>query len=148
MNASFQEIGHEMFYGSVSLVVSILRILIPVMIIVELLLAYKVIDRIAPRLTWLTKLLGVSKEALLPMLVGLFIGVTYSAGTLMEINKQRPLSKKDFTLIAIFLFACHGVIETTFLLVNAGASLIFVCLIRLLIAMLITAVAARVIRDK
>jgi hypothetical protein len=71
------------------------------------------------------------------------MGVTYGAGTLIEINKRTPLSRRDLTLIGIFLYACHGIIETTILFAVAGGNAFFLCAIRLAIAVIITATAAR-----
>jgi len=145
MSASWNAIGHEMLFGGVSVVLNLLKIIIPLMILVEILLEYKVIDKIAPRLGWLTKLLGISKHAILPLLVGLFIGITYSAGTLMEIRARGEITKRDMGLLGVFIFSCHGIIEVTVLLVNAGGSIIFIFFVRLVIAILLTAIAARTV---
>jgi hypothetical protein len=138
--------AREMLTGSLSVVLSLARVIIPLMIVLEFLLAYKLIERFAPKLGWFRRLLGLSPDALLPLLVGLLMGVTYGAGTLIEINKRAPLSPRDFTLIGVFLYACHGVIETTILFAVAGGSAFFVCGVRLAIAVLVTAVAARLPR--
>ncbi|MDR3225503.1 MAG: nucleoside recognition domain-containing protein [Clostridiales Family XIII bacterium] len=137
----------EMLWGVVFNVIwSLVRVIIPLMILIEFILVYKVVDRIAPKFRGLCKVLGISNDALLPLLVGLLMGVTYGAGTLIEINKRTPLSKRDFTLIGIFLFACHGIIETTILFAVVGGSVFFICVVRLAIAVLVTAVAARLPR--
>jgi hypothetical protein len=140
--------AREMLTGSLSVVISLARVIIPLMIVIEFLLAYKLIERFASKLGWFRRLLGISEDALLPLLVGLLTGVTYGAGTLMEINKRTPLSTRDFTLIGVFLYACHGLIETTILFAVAGGSVFFVCAVRLAIAILITAAAARLPRIK
>jgi hypothetical protein len=138
----------EMLWGSLSVVFSLARVIIPLMIVIEFMLAYRVVERFVPKLVWLRRVIGVSDDALLPLLIGLLMGVTYGAGTLMEINKRTPLSRRDFALIGIFLYACHGIIETTILFAVAGGSIFFVCFVRLLIAVLITAAAARLPRFK
>jgi hypothetical protein len=139
--------AREMLWGTVVNVIwSLARVIIPLMILIEFMLVYKVVDRIAPKFKWLCRVLGISNDALLPLLVGLLMGVTYGAGTLIEINKRTPLSRRDLTLIGIFLYACHGIIETTILFTVAGGSAFFVCVVRLAIAVLVTAVAARLPR--
>jgi hypothetical protein len=122
---------------------SLLRIIVPLMILIEILLAYKLIARMAARLGFLARVLGIGKDALLPLLVGLFMGVSYGAGALMEINSRTPLSRRDFALMSIFIYCCHGIIETTLIFTAAGASPLFVCVFRLLAAVLVTALAAR-----
>jgi hypothetical protein len=113
------------------------------MIVIELLLVFKIAEKLAAKLGWFCRVIGISKDALLPLLVGLLMGVTYGAGTLMELNKRRPLSKRDFALICVFLYSCHGIIETTILFGIVGANVFFVSVLRLLIAVGVTAVASR-----
>ncbi len=71
------------------------------------------------------------------------MGVTYAAGTIIEINKRTPLSRKDMALVAIFMYLCHGIIETGFLFYVAGANVLVVTLGRLLLAFVVTMLAAR-----
>ncbi|MDR0596266.1 MAG: hypothetical protein LBG50_01850 [Clostridiales Family XIII bacterium] len=144
---SWQGIFFEILSGVIfNVALSLARVIIPLMILIEFMLAYKVVDRIAPAFRWLCRVLGISNDALLPLLVGLLMGVTYGAGTLIEINKRTPLSNRDLTLIGVFLYACHGIIETTVLFAVAGANVLFVCFLRLGIAVLVTAIAARLPR--
>ena len=143
MSAGLRDIAAEMLTGSLMTALNLFKIIIPLMIVIEILMAYNLARRLSLRLGWLAKLLGVGRDALLPLLVGVLMGVTYGAGTLIEINSRTPLSKKDFALIAIFFYCCHGIIETSFLFGAAGASLLFVCVLRLLIAVAVTMAAAR-----
>jgi hypothetical protein len=138
--------GMEMLTGSLSVVLSLARVIVPLMIVIEFLLVYKLVERFTPKLGWLCRVLGISRDALLPLLIGLLMGVTYGAGTLMEINKRTPLSGRDFTLIGVFLYACHGIIETSILFAVAGGSVFFVSVVRLAIAVLVTFAAARLPR--
>jgi hypothetical protein len=133
----------EMLHGTLSLILSLARVIIPLMIVIEYMLSYRLVEKVAPKLGSVRRLLGISQDALLPLLVGLLMGVSYGAGTLMEINKRTPLSPRDMTLIGVFLYACHGIIETTILFAVAGGNALFFSVIRLAIAVIITAVAAR-----
>jgi hypothetical protein len=122
---------------------NVLRVIIPLMIIIEISLRYRLIERMAASMGFLARILGVGRDALLPLLVALFMGVSYGAGAIMEINARTPLSKKDLALMALFVYCCHGVIETTFIFYVAGASPLFVCVFRLSLAVLLTMAAAR-----
>jgi len=143
MSASINIILQEIFFGSISIVWSMLRILIPLMIIVELLMVYNIMEKVADRLQFLAGALGMQKQSIFPLLVGVVMGVTYGAGTLIEINRKMPIPKKDIALIGIFMFLCHGIIETSFIFAVAGANVPTVTLGRLAIAFLVTAAAAR-----
>lgn len=143
MSATFEVISSEMLTGVVTITLSLLKVLVPLMIIIEILMVYKVIERLAGRLEWLSRILGISKNAIFPLLVGVFMGVTYGAGTIMEINKKTPLSKKDMALIAVFMYLCHAIIETGFLFYVAGANVLVVTLGRFTFALVVTIIAAR-----
>jgi len=138
----------EMGWGALHTVVNLLKVLVPLMIGIELLLEYRVIEALAKKLGFFCKLLGIGREALLPLLVGLFLGVTYGAGAIAEMNRIRPLPPRDLALLGVFLFSCHGIIETTYLYAVAGASAVFISFVRLAIAIGITATAARLIKSR
>jgi len=133
----------QMGWGVLRTVINLLRVLIPLMIGIELLLAYSIIEAMAKKLRIFCRILDIGHEALLPLLVGLFLGVTYGAGAIAEMNRTRPLGPRDMALLGVFIFSCHGIIETTYLFALAGGSAIFVSVVRLAIAIGVTAVAAR-----
>ncbi|WP_456396425.1 nucleoside recognition protein [Desulfurobacterium sp.] len=77
------------------------------------------------------------------ILTGLFLGITYGAGVLINEAESGNLTKKDIFFIGTFLMICHSVIEDSFLFVIFGASWIPMVAIRLLLAVLISATMAR-----
>ena len=133
----------EILSGSLLMILNLLKIIIPLMIVIQLLISYKIVEKIANKLSFLAKVLGISNKAILPLMIGLFLGITFGAGTLDEMNKRDPLSRKDLSLLGIFLLSCHGIIETTYIFGIIGGSLLFLFPVRLGIAILITAIAAR-----
>ena len=135
----------EIGWGALSLVLTILRVIIPLMVGVELMLNYKIVDALAKKLTPFCRLIGIGKDALLPLLIGLLLGVTYGAGALAELKRTNPLGKKDMAVLGVFLFSCHGIIETTYLFAISGASGIFTSALRLAIAILVTAGFGRIL---
>lgn len=149
MSASLATILHEILFGGISTALNMLKILVPLMIIVEILMVYNIMERVADHLQFLAGALGLQKQSVFPLLVGVVMGVTYGAGTLLEINRKTPIPKKDYVLIGVFIFICHGIIETSFIFGVAGANLIVITLGRLAIAFAVTAAAARLpmIRD-
>lgn len=143
MSATFEVMLNEMITGSIATIFNLLKVLVPLMIIVEILMVYKVIERLAMKMEGFAKIMGMSKDAIFPLLVGVFMGVTYGAGTIIEINKQTPLSKKDMALVAVFMYLCHGIIETGFLFYVAGANVFVITIGRLIFALVVTMIAAR-----
>ncbi|MBK5263372.1 MAG: hypothetical protein JJE17_12525 [Peptostreptococcaceae bacterium] len=143
MSATFDAIINEMLTGAITTIFNLLKVLIPLMIIVEILMVYKIIEKVATKLEGFGKIMGMSKNAVFPLLVAVFMGVTYGAGTIIEINKRTPLSRKDMALVAVFMYLCHGIIETGFLFYVAGANVLVVTLGRLFFALIVTMIAAR-----
>jgi len=143
MSATFDVIINEMVNGAITTIFNLLKVLIPLMIIVEILMVYKIIEKVATKLEGFGKIMGMSKNAVFPLLVAVFMGVTYGAGTIIEINKRTPLSRKDMALVAVFMYLCHGIIETGFLFYVAGANVLVVTLGRLFFALIVTMIAAR-----
>ena len=139
-----ENIIHDIFFGSISIIINFFKILIPLMIIVEILMAYKLIEKLSNKLEFLSKALRMQKQSIFPLMIGVFMGLTYGAGTLIEINRKTPIPKKDFILIGVFLFVCHGIIETSMIFAVAGANIWVVSIGRLFLAFVITAVAARI----
>lgn len=143
MDTTLNEILMEILHGSLGTVLNLAKVLIPLMIIIQLLMVYDVMEKIANKLEFLGRLMGMSKHAMLPLIVGYVMGVSYGAGTLLELNKTNPLSKRDMALLGTFMFLCHGIIETALLFGVNGASVITITLGRTLIALLVTMVFAR-----
>jgi len=135
----------EMGMGVIRIMLIVLRVLIPLMIGIELLMAYKIIEALATKLEFFRKFLSIGKEALLPLLIGLFLGVTFGAGAIMEMNRERPLSGRDLTLVAVFIFSCHGIIEAAYLFTLAGANTVILSALRFAIAAGVTAAAGRLV---
>lgn len=141
-----QPILKDILFGSIGIIISFLKVLIPLMIIVEILLTYKIIEWMSNKLEFISNTLTINKQSVFPLLVGIFMGITYGAGTLIEINNRTPIPKRDFILIGIFLFICHSLIEATLIFSVAGANIWVVSLGRLFIAFVVTVVASRIIK--
>jgi hypothetical protein len=80
------------------------------------------------------------------LLVGIFLGITYGAGVL--INETNNLSKNDIFFIATFLMICHAIIEDTLLFVIFGADFTMVVTIRVVWAIAITYIFTKFYKRK
>ncbi|MTI65394.1 MAG: nucleoside recognition protein [Firmicutes bacterium] len=126
-------------------VFTIAKIVIPLMIAMEILKDYKVIDKISKLLKPISNLLGISKNLTFPLVIGLILGLSYGAGVIIKEAKEGELSKKDLYLLIIFLVACHSVIEDTLLFVAIGANGWFLITIRIIIAIILTVLVSKFI---
>jgi len=137
---NFLEILGEGFLGSVNSILNIAKIVIPLMIFLEFGKNYKLIDKISLKFEPFTQKIGMSKNASLPLLVGLIFGISYGAGVLIQSAKDGDLSEVDQILLVTFLIMCHAVFEDTLLFVAIGANGFILLISRVLIAFLLVLV--------
>lgn len=138
----------EITLGSLDAIISLSIIVMPMMILLQLGRDYKILEKILYYVTPLSRLLGVSKKARLPLVIGLIFGLAYGAGVIVQCAKEDGLSMKDRFLIVLFLVACHAVIEDTVVFVAVGADGWFLLTARLGVAVIFTAIASRCMSDR
>ena len=72
------------------------------------------------------------------LLVGIFLGITYGAGILIQEAKNGTISKNDLFFIGTFLMICHAIIEDTLLFVIFGADFTMVIVVRTIAAIVVS----------
>ncbi|WP_019120372.1 nucleoside recognition domain-containing protein [Brevibacillus massiliensis] len=125
-------------------IVQLAIIVIPLMLGIQLLKDLKVLPYLARKLTPFTRLLGVSENTGVTFIAGLTFGIAYGAGVIIQAAKEDNLSRKDLYLTAIFLVACHAVVEDTLLFVPLGINVLYLLLLRVIGAFAITVLTARI----
>ncbi len=80
------------------------------------------------------------------IIVGIFLGITYGAGIL--VNEANNLKKSDLFFIATFLMICHAIIEDTLLFVLFGADFTVVVVVRTLWAILLAYLFTKIYKEK
>lgn len=137
------EILKEGALGGINSVYSIAKIIIPIMIILQILKDYKILDKIIKPFAFITKMFKTSDGAVLPLLVGLLFGLSYGAGVIIQSAKEGDLTKRDLLIITIFLATCHAVFEDTLIFVAVGANGFILLGTRIVAAVLLTYVIAK-----
>ena len=130
------------------MLLKIIVIVSVILILLEVLKALKVLDWINKILFFFTKPLGISKNASMPLLIGITCGITYGAGAILASYANKDMNKKDVVLVCVFLCICHAVIEDTLLFSSIGANGLIVILVRFILAYVITMVVGFFIRKK
>lgn len=74
-------------------------------------------------------------SAIMAMITGLLIGITYGAGVLLK--EAQYMSKKQVASVCYFLMVAHAIIEDTLLFVFFGADIFLLIGIRLFFAILV-----------
>ncbi|ANU25934.1 nucleoside recognition domain-containing protein [Planococcus versutus] len=119
-------------------VLQLALIVIPLMIIIQILKDKKYLQKISDTLGPLTRVLGVQKNASLTLASGLIFGLAMGAGVMIQAVQEDGVSKKDATLVFIFLVACHAVIEDTLIFIPLGIPIWPLLAIRIVTALGLT----------
>lgn len=126
------------FLSSLSSLFQLALIIFPLLIIIEFLKEYGVIDKIGKFFSPLMKLLKLPQDAILPVSVGFLIGLTYGAGVIITVGKEKGFSTIDLTKILILVGISHALIEETVIFAGVGANAIIVLTVRVLSAIIAT----------
>lgn len=129
-------------------VVQLAAIVIPLMVGMQWLKEKNYLDLFSKWLAPFTKVLGVKPNASMTLVAGLTIGLAYGAGMMIQAVKEDGVSKKDMYLVIIFLVSCHAVIEDTLIFIPLGIPVWPLLLIRLLTAIILTAIVGYIWNKK
>ncbi len=128
-------------------ILEIAMIVFPLMIGIQILKDIQAIAFLADRFEPMTKILGLSSgKTSVPLLAGIIFGLAYGAGVIIDSAKEENLSKKDLYLLSVFLVSSHAVIEDTLIFIPLGINVIYLLIIRVTVAFIITMITANVWR--
>lgn len=113
-------------------------IVMPLMIVIQFLKDLNWLEKFSKGLAPVMRTLGMKENTAMTMAAGLFFGLAYGAGVMIQAVKEDGVSKKDLTLAFIFLVGCHAVVEDTLIFVPLGIPVWPLFLIRLGVAIVIT----------
>ncbi|MBU5257458.1 nucleoside recognition domain-containing protein [Tissierella praeacuta] len=136
----------ESFMGSLESVITMAKIVIPLMVFMEILKDSKILAKLSRKMEPVANFFDISNVAVFPLIIGLIFGLSYGAGVIIESTEENNLSKKDLYTLMIFLIACHAVIEDTLLFVVVGANLWFLLSVRVGVAIVISLFASRILK--
>lgn len=91
----------------------------------------------------LLRLTGISRQAANITVIGITLGITFGAGLLLREVRSGSLSRRDVWLAIGFLGLAHSLIEDTLLILLIGADLAGILWARLLFAVAVIGVLAR-----
>lgn len=123
--------------------IKIALIVIPLMIVLQFIQELKLLDKCSFLFAPFAKLLGISKHASLPLLAGLFFGIAYGSGVIIQTAKDGLMTKRECYLVIIFLAVCHSFFEDNLLFVAIGANPYILFIGRLFLAFGVTFVVSR-----
>jgi hypothetical protein len=123
MTMDWAAIAREAGGGSAVLLWQVVRIVVPLMVLMALLEQGRVFERLSGRVGTGLRRLGLGEHAVLPLLVGALWGVTYGAGALLQVGREKRLAAAELGILGLFLGLSHALVEDTALFAIPGASL-------------------------
>ena len=138
----------EILANSVHITVLLTAIIIPLMVGLALLKDSHLLDRAAGFLQPLMQRLKLSNRAAYPLLAGLFLGIIFGSGVIIAFAGDGSLTKRDLTLVLVFLGICHSIIEDTVVFIALGANWWVLISVRFLLAALAAFAVSFLLRPK
>ncbi|WP_348519844.1 nucleoside recognition domain-containing protein [Bacillus sp. 165] len=129
-------------------VLQLAMIAIPLMVGIQFLKDYGFLAVFSKWMSPFTRMLGMKENTSTTLAAGLFFGLAFGAGVMIQAVKEDGVEKRDLVLAFIFLIACHAVIEDTLIFVPLGIPVLPLLLIRLIVAVLLTVMVSVVWRNK
>jgi len=134
--------------GALLLAGKLTLIVVPLVMLFELLRHLAVFRRTGRAVEPLMRGMGLTPAAAVPLFTGIFLGIAYGAGIIIKVARERQLPPKELFLMGLFLATCHAVVEDTLIFVAIGGNGWQMLGIRIVLAVLITGLLARLWRRK
>ena len=133
----------DAIWGALLLGGKLFLIIVPVVVAFEVLRYQPIFRRAGNSVEPLMRGVGLSRDAAVPLFTGIFLGIAYGAGIIIRVSQEKRLSKRELFLIGLFLATCHAVVEDILIFVAIGGYGSIMLGLRLLLAIIITALLAR-----
>ncbi len=137
------EIYLTALWGALQLSGKLLLIVVPLVTLFEVLRYLPVFRRAGRAVDPLMRGMGLTRDAAVPLFTGIFLGIAYGAGIIIRVAQEKKLPRRQLFLMGLFLATCHAVVEDTLIFVVLGANGWLMLGVRLLIAVGLTALLAR-----
>ena len=132
--------------GALKLALKLLLIIVPLVTVFEVLRYLPVFRRAGSAVDPLMRGMGLSRAAAVPLFTGIFLGIAYGAGIIIRVAQEKRLPRRELFLMGLFLATCHAVVEDTLVFVVIGGNGWIMLGVRLLLAVALTAMLARLWR--
>lgn len=84
-----------------SMLLKLVIIITIMLVVLEILKAIGILNLLNKLLFYITKPLGISESASMPLLIGLLAGITYGAGAILASFASNEMNKKDVVLVRL-----------------------------------------------
>ncbi|PTX59645.1 nucleoside recognition protein [Melghirimyces profundicolus] len=113
-------------------------VVFPLMVAIQILKDLLWLERFAGWVKPLMRPLGIDTRGSVILAGGLLFGLAMGAGVIIEQAREKGFTRRDMTVMVLFLAACHAVVEDTLIFIPLGIPVLPLLLIRLGVAVLLT----------
>ncbi|WP_035107277.1 hypothetical protein [Desulfovirgula thermocuniculi] len=139
-------VAGEALAGALRTVLFMAAILFPLMVLLEALRRVPLWKRWTEKGGRYLRWLGLSEASAFPLLAGLFFGLLYGAGVIIEELRGARLHRREVWLLNLFLGMSHAVVEDTAIFLALGANLWVILGGRLILTLAVIGLLAAVVR--
>ena len=118
------------------LVVKMFLIIMPLMVLLETMKAYRLTDRLVQVLSPVLKLMGLNQQVGVLWLTAILFGVSYGAAVIIEESREERLDPKDLERLHVSIGINHSIIEDPILFMSFGLNAFYLWIPRLAAAMI------------
>ena len=127
--------------------IKMLLVLVGIFILLEWGKRYGILQKTLRAIGSVTRFIGLKPESGMPWLAGNVFGIVFGAGVIIETAREGQLDPKQVTLVATFLALCHGLFEDTAIFLVLGANMFWILVPRIVLAVAVTWVLSKVLKD-
>ena len=131
--------------GAILLSLKLLFVIVPLMVLYEFLKQVPLFKHRAKGLDYLLGKFGLSSRVVVPLFAGLFLGIAYGAGIIIQGVREGSIHKEEIFLLGLFLATCHAVVEDTLIFVIIGGNGWWILGPRIFLALTFTFLLSRLI---
>ena len=131
--------------GAMLLSLKLLFIIVPLVVFYEFLKQITFFKKGGRALDYLMGKVGLSSKAAIPLFTGIFLGIAYGAGIIIQEAREGSLGKGEIFLLGLFLATCHAVVEDTLIFVVIGGNGLWILGPRIFLALTFTFLLSRLI---
>jgi hypothetical protein len=134
---SFVEVMQNWFLGTIALVFTLVCIVVSLNILQSVLEEFGIMAIIARWVSPLLRPMGLPKNTAFLWIVAYTVGLAYGAAILIEYKKEGKISSEDADILNHHIAISHSQLEDSLLFFAIGASLVWITVPRIVLAMIV-----------
>ncbi|GAK02208.1 LOW QUALITY PROTEIN: nucleoside binding-domain containing protein [Geomicrobium sp. JCM 19037] len=123
-------------------VLQLAMIVIPLMVVIQAIYDLSLLDFFTRWMKPLLQPLGISQRGAIVIGSGMIFGLIYGASVIIQEAKEQNFSKRELTLLILYLAICHASLKITIIFLPLGVNVLWLLLFRFVGAVVLLLVVA------